>query len=800
MNKKLTLCLLLALRCTAPAQTSAYTWPNVALGGAGALVTGVYTLPGANNNVWIRTDVGGVYRYNPPVGAWRSDNQGSWTSLTNSFALDYAEYFACDGFAATPANPDVVLYAGGLNHGQIGAILKSSNNGTNWHRTIVPKALMTVGTINGNGANRTAGERMAINSKNNNGKLAVYGSRLTGVWYSTDAGENWMSGGLKPTPEDLADPDYNGVQCVAFDPTTEGRVYCAIQASGAHASTDGGVFVSTTGGMSWTRMAGSSSSTQRLKVSSTGTVWCTTKYSVLRYAAGQWTSLHPDGATGQDYCGLATNPAHPNEIVVEQGAQALAQGKLWHSTDTGDHWTPILYLQKHDSTTGKGPTLHTQQTWYSHPLVGGYPYIYRFSPADLAFDPTDTGLTALRGGQWYCPDINAASFTDWYQTETGHEENVMLCLACPPKRTDSVPIFELLEGSFDDPGLGWMSSKLTDFPTDRLPSTPDTGYLKRIAYCEKTPQNMLRTGCGGKYGGSNLVVSKSNDGGASWSQIAFPPDLLPMDLAVSADANSTAAVVACHQFYTQTADGSTWDPKAAVHPFQYTYDYKPASGSVVWHNVGDNLPAGTIPTTAATTAGPLGSIAILAADRVNNSYFYYLDMSKDKTIPTRVYVSHDIGHNFSPIDTTLPKRKSQYSIKTQPGTPGSVWVSADDYLTYVTVDPTTDGVPGLYRSTNFGGTFNRVTTVTRALSFGFGIGENQSLTPALYIYGSVTGDNRLGVFYSKDLGDKWTFISDTVQVQELGDGPVFMEGSRQMPRRVFVGTQGRGIFYSVPTP
>lgn len=785
VNKKLILCLLLALPGSALAQTTTYKWPSVALGGGGAIVTGVYSVPGAANNVWLRTDVGGAYRFNPPTGAWAPTRQGTWTSVTNSFPVEWSEYFACDGFAVNPVVTDMIYYAGGLDHGRSGALLKSTDSGATWKKLPVPTSLMTAGTINGNGYDRYAGERMAVSPTNRN--YVLYGSRRSGLWYSDDAGEtetHWKAATGLPLPVDNTDGTDTGVQCVAFDPTVAGKVYCAVSKQGT--------YVSTNYGASWTALTGGSSKPQRLKVGPDGTVWYTTaEPSVQMLASGStsWTTVPVTNALSDDgpFCGLAINRLNASEIVVQQGSQGLnadgrAEGRLYRSTNKGASWTAIKYLQK-DSTTNPNQkaTLHTQETWF------GKPFLYRFSPADLAFDPVDS--THLRGGQWYCDNFTTTPYTDWYQTEAGHEENVMLSLACPPPRTDNVPIFELIEGSGDDPGLGWMAADLGTYPSDALPHSPaTTGNIKSIAYCDKMPQNMLRVG-GAHFGQNGLVVSRSSNGGTSWTKIeGFPTDLLPMDMAVSSGLYSTNAVVACHRYHSSDDDGSSWlNPVAAVGPFRYTANYLTASKPEDWVEIT------TLPSSAATTAGANGGVDILAADRVYASTFYYLEMSTNTTDASNVWVSTDGGKTFGKRATTLPQGKSQCSLKTQPGTAGSVWVSADDFLTYKTPTPAKDG---LYRSTDFGVTFNKISTVARALSFGFGVGEGGSSTPALYIYGKVSTDSRQGVFYSKDLGVNWTYISDPAQ--QLGDGPVLMEGSRQTPKRVFVGTVGRGVFYSVP--
>jgi hypothetical protein len=70
---------------------------------------------------------------------------------------------------------------------------------------------------------------------------------------------------------------------------------------------------------------------------------------------------------------------------------------------------------------------------------------------------------------------------------------------------------------------------------------------------------------------------------------------------------------------------------------------------------------------------------------------------------------------------------------------------------------------------------------------------------AVYIYGQAgnwTGMNR--VLASVDQGATW--ISLAQEGQALGDGPYTLSASEGAPGTVFVGTDGRGVFYADATP
>ncbi len=108
-----------------------------------------------------------------------------------------------------------------------------------------------------------------------------------------------------------------------------------------------------------------------------------------------------------------------------------------------------------------------------------------------------------------------------------------------------------------------------------------------------------------------------------------------------------------------------------------------------------------------------------------------------------------------------------------------------------------NGASGLYRSSNAGETFARVANVRTAFMFSFGAPPNGSKVPTVFLYGTV--ENTTGIFRSDDMGTSWVLINDTqYQMSDLVNGAGAMAGDRQVWGRVYIGTDGRGVFYGVP--
>ncbi|WP_143874098.1 hypothetical protein [Nostoc sp. 'Peltigera malacea cyanobiont' DB3992] len=100
-----------------------------------------------------------------------------------------------------------------------------------------------------------------------------------------------------------------------------------------------------------------------------------------------------------------------------------------------------------------------------------------------------------------------------------------------------------------------------------------------------------------------------------------------------------------------------------------------------------------------------------------------------------------------------------------------------------------------YRSTNGGTKFAKIAGVEKAYLFAFGKPQTGSTIPALYLYGKIIGMGG-GIFRSLDRGQTWTNISNPLH--PIGNVPNVMEASRQQFGLVFIGTDGKGIYYGKP--
>ncbi len=224
-------------------------------------------------------------------GVWKSDDGGaSWTPV-----FDKQQVAAIGAIEIDPTNKNIVWVGTGeanprnnVSYGD--GIYKSTDAGTTWHN------------VGLSGARHIA--RIAINPKNPNIVLvAAFGdffgdNRNGGVWRTHDGGRTWQHT-LYVGPQ-------SGGSDIAIDPKNPNIVFAGVWQfrrvpwTFTSGGTDDGLYRSTDGGMTWTRLR---------------------EHGL------------PSGLMGR--IGLAIAPSNPRRVY------ALIQSKsgvLWRSDDGGDSW------------------------------------------------------------------------------------------------------------------------------------------------------------------------------------------------------------------------------------------------------------------------------------------------------------------------------------------------------------------------------------------------------------------------------------------------------------------------------
>ncbi len=676
-------------------------WKNVAVGGGG-YVTGIYFHPKQPKLIYLKTDVGGFYR-------WQPDTQ-TWLPLTDHFPFAEHHYYGGEALAVDPSDPNTVYIAAGKYTAdwwtKPGAIFKSNNQGQTWTKLGLELPM------GGNEAKRWAGERLAVDPFNS--RVLLFGSRQDGLWRSADAGVSWQRAPRFPAQLDAE----IGITAILFDPQVAGRLYAAAYGDGVYQSLDAGV--------SWRKLEGSPPQVNRLAVGQNSRLYASHAVGVSQYD-GTWQDITPT-AYPAVFNALSINPANAADILVVTGEVVAPQ--IFRSLNGGATWTE------------QQRSINNTVPWWSEFMLKN-PWI-----AAIEFDPAVAGRVWFTDwyGIWRTDDINATP-SRWTNYQQGHEELVVFSLVSPP---EGAP---LLSGVADVDGF-YHNRGLASYPTRTLgPGDPSYPFQDTysIAYCESNPLLMARVGGNreqNRYGGAT-----SRDGGRSWTPFPnwFPDGTIPLRVAMSATHSSRFVVTVSGGQPLQTEDGGiSWNLVQGL----------PNSPTGVWY-----------------WQQPL------AADPVDGDTFYYYDGG-------RVYRSQDGGKSFAEVNAQLPQ-SDWVILKTVPETPGEVWIGLNQQ--------------GLYRSRDGGQTFSQIPNVEAYL---LAVGNPTERLPTerlptepifpVYVYGKVSGTassapNRMeGIFRSLDQGKTWTKLGKT---GGAGNFPTVMEASRQQNGTVFIGTNGRGIFY-----
>lgn len=502
----------------------AYRWQNVDIRGMG-FVTGVLTHPQVPDLVYVRTDVGGIYR-------WRAD-QRNWVQLLDGVRGDR---YSIESLALDPQSPDV-LYAASN-----GVILKSRDRGQTWQEVPLLAANGDRVYMNGNGEWRWAGERLAVDPHDS--RILYFGSRQDGLYRSADGAQTWQRVTTFPTVGTAP----GGIAFVVFDPASGARgqasqrIYAGVIGAGVYRSEDGG--------QTWDKLTdgpGPEQNPQQAVVTAAGlyVTFFTTEGnpqgSVWRYGSAGWESVTP--RAGRNYSAIAASPAEPGTLLVAE--YPLTPEGLHRSSNGGKRWRTVA-LQTWP--------VRWWPDWHLYTLTGGLA-IPRDRPTQAWLT---TGFGVLR-----TDDITQRP-SQWCADMENLEELVVFVLKSPPVEGGAA----LFSGVADMHG----------FRHDTLAQHPEATYengafgdTTGLDFSEADPSIVVRVGSapgpGGRTDSAETRAAYSADNGRTWIPFAAPPaGAVNGKVAVSAtlQPNGYPVIVWAPQgdvFPHRSLDGgATWQP------------------------------------------------------------------------------------------------------------------------------------------------------------------------------------------------------------------------------------------------
>jgi photosystem II stability/assembly factor-like uncharacterized protein len=737
-----------------------YTWRNVQIYGGGFIV-GIVFSQTEPNLVYCRTDIGGAYRLDPATNRW--------VPLLDSISWDDWNLTGVISIATDPVNPNNLYIAAGTYTNdwtsQNGAILRSTNRGATWQRTMLPFKL------GGNMPGRGAGERLAVDP-NRNSTIYLGAPSGNGLWRSTDSGVTWSKVTSFPAAgnyvQDPADPngyltDKQGVYWVTFDKRTgtAGNTTQTIYVGGADLGTS--VYRSNDGGATWSAVAGQPTGflphkgvldtvNGSLYVAYSdkggpydggrGDVW------KLNTATGAWTQISPIPSSNTNdnffgYSGLSVDRQNPNIVMVTAYSSWWPDTMIWRSTNGGQTWSRIWDWTRYPNRSFRYTQDITAAPWLKWPAApicgGGRPGAEAnpklgWMTEALEIDPFNsnrfmygTGATLYGSTNLTTWDISTTSKIAIGVMAQGIEETAVQDLISPPTGAPLLSALGDITGfRHNDPNV-----------VPNTQAAPVRGSSVSLDYAELSPAYIVRA-ANGDTANCEKSLAVSTDGGTTWAAVSAQPTGLTGGGVVAVAATGGGKIV--------------WSP-AGVGVYYTT------GGGKTW---------------TASTGIPAG--ARVASDRVNPNKFYGFKSGI-------FYRSTDGGKTFVSTGAAGLPLSGTVRFKAVPGREGDIWLAGGSE---------TDNAYGLWHSTDSGTSFVKLANVEEADNIGFGKAATGQTYMALYAVAQVAGVR--GIFRSIDAGQTWVRINDD-QHQWGRAGDTAITGDPRIYGRVYIGTNGRGIIY-----
>lgn len=717
----------------APAQlpvlsTDEYEWRQLPIG-AGGFVTGIVVGTGGDAPLYVRTDVGGAYRYDRSTATWVQlitatsvpDPNPDGTDVTvESIAVaptDGQRVYAAVGSDYNPGEDGVVT--------RTGRLLTSDDGGTTW-RTTDQRWF-----ISGNQRYRVGSERLAVDPADPDHVL--FGSGRDGLWQTRDGGDSWQQipTDVVPTGQFAdASADQVGVGTVAF--------------VGSHlvaGVTGVGVYVSDDGGAGWARVHDVQPEQYPSgAVDVGGALWLSVNHSgegaglvaTYDFTTAEWHELQMP--SGSPFFSFAVDPRNPQHVALAE--YAVRDGHFWTSADAGATWTT------HDVRI-ESPTI----PWLARTDLEEF-----MSTGRLLFDPVDGSLWFAEGmAVWRTTDPDAADVT-WTATADGIEETVTTQLVVPP---GGAPVGAVA----DRQGFRWTD--ITRPPQRTLVDKSFVGGTS-VDYSGGTPTVLAWVGAEYQvyYDDSRRARGAiSTDGGATWQQFkGLDRDMFGGEIAVSATDPKVLVWLPTHFANTSeylTKPAGVWNSDDGGRHWHHT---ETVGGTDAFHRL----------------LWWFGRKA-LAADRVNGNFYLQSDDG-------RFFVSSDNAQTWTEAAHSAPctDRNDCHvfgQVQAHPGTAGRVWASA--------------GNDGLYRTDDAGaGEWQRLPGLDVARAFGFGAPLTSGGPATVFVYGKGTGDGTFALWRSADDGATWERLSQ--YPAGLTATITSVTGDPNVPGRVYIGFSGTG--------
>ena len=709
---------------------------------AGGYIPNIVAHPTEPGLFYAKTDMGGVYRWEAP--------QRRWTQLLDFTDADhYTSWLGPESIALDPTDPNKLYIAAGMYNGSQGYILYSNNRGASFQFYALPSPIAT--TLGSNTNGRAEGERLAVNPFKTD--ELFFATRRNGLWKSEDGGRSWTQATTFPVQSTTE----AGLGFVLFDRFTRGRVYVGDLA-------DGGLYQSTDGGATWALTPGQPSGKfavagkrkpdatrkpQKAAINSKGILYLTIgdqagpnvmlNGEVWKYDtnAQSWTDITPPGAltvsTGGrgGFVGIDVDAQKPDTVVVATFDRWEPIDTIYLSRDAGATWKDLGWLAKYTvNSIAKSPWLN----WGAPaPKFGWWMSALTIDPANSDHLMFATGATLYATSNLSAADgaTVQGSGPYWDVEAQGIEECAILGLISPTEGA------HLLSATGD---VGGFKHDNFAVSPPMMMTNPISGTGTGLDWAGQNPKLMVRTGNTRPFGAT------SADGGSAWS---------PFGTAVR---SSLKAAI--------SAEGGV----IYLSNAQYSLDHGATFVATATSGTGSLPPEG---------------VSAVYADKVRPKVFYAFQAATGNFYSTYKADGTEDGHTWTLMNQAGPLPASSAGVVLPVySMAGDIWLTQ---------------ASALYHSTDFGATWMRVNVggtaglLTAVITIAAGAPQARDAYPTLFVYGTYSGVQ--GIFRSTDKGATWSRVSDDAHNYGGPDNPQTFVADPRVFGRIYMGTNGRGIVY-----
>lgn len=740
-------------------------WGTLKIGGAG-FVSGIVT---GQKEMYLRTDVGGAYKYNYKTNQW--DQLFGFLTEADRGLL------SVKGIAIDPTNDDIAYFLCGCAYFSDArtVIFKTTDGGKTFTEADVTEHIQ----VHGNGDGRECIEPIAIDPEDTDtiyagGDVTAGKSALI---KSTDGGKTWnpvmgyddlglfpgelkypmwtdnMVRGSEPSKEYN---QQNGIGCILVE---GGKVYVGTSVTGKTnihvASVKDDKFSELSADLPTANYPCSITSDHNGNIFFTyiaGLAFSGSAGGAFKYdtASGKVTDISPCGnAIGM----IEADEKDPDKLLArtcgvwsdqwyekEWTDTSIAWGDhFYRSTDGGATWTNI--------TPGQGETIYGEgdpyKNFVSLPMsTNGYDWIYGKAchwGSGIILDPRDPDRILLTSGNgvFACDNVWDEKDVQFYFQPDGVEEVVALDFISVPGGAAYSAI-----GDYD----GFIHTDVSSIPQQY---TPNIGSTSAIAYCPSDPKVLARVG------EHNAKGYYSLDGGKSWNELKVPNGGGKMAITQLDDGTYRFIKASSDNASVQYSDdfGATWKSSTGLEGTKTTYPLVDLNNPAVVYGSGIKY----------------------------NDYWASDTSKKEPTLDDaqyNFYISTDYGATFK--KTTVCK----YDMCDHTG--DLAYISEGKVAMAV-------GWNGLYIISDNGSSIEQ-TDVFYAKTVGYGAPEKAGDPNTLYIYGRPAESDPEGIYRSTDEGKTWVLINTDHIYGGTGNGN-FIVGDMNEFGKLYMSTVGCGIVY-----